>query len=178
MFWISQFLVLLAYFLLGIGLRKNSKITILYYSIIYQFLMMLQYLLLNGFVGVISSAIGIVRNIVFINNECKHRKNSKGILLVFTGLTIILTSIFFTGFVDVFPCILTILGIYSYWLGDMKVIRIGNIGISICYIIYAISLNSWVSVLCEGYIIINVILGCLREKNEKNYQKSYVSREE
>ena len=134
-FWISQFLVVLAYFFLGIGLRKNDKIILLYYSIIYQFLTMIQYLLLEGFVGVVSCVMGIVRNLVFINNERRRINNPKWILLLFAGFTIILTAIFFSGLVDIFPCILTILGIYIYWRGDMKTIRIGNICISICYII-------------------------------------------
>lgn len=161
-YWVSQILALAAYLLLGFGLRKEKKIELLQYSTIYQGLMLVHYLLLNGYLGMISCVVGIIRNFVFINNEHKHKENSRSILIIFCIITLSLTGVFFNDFVDIFPCILTIVGIFIYWCTDMKVIRIGNIGVSICYIIYAISLNSWFSIVCEGYLIVSTIIGYIK----------------
>lgn len=158
-YWMSQILVLAAYILLGFGLRKEKKIELLYYSCIYQALMLGQYVLLNGTLGIISSIMGIIRNIIFINNSRKNCGNSSAIVIIFSIISFILMCIFYTNPIDIFPCIFTILGIWIYGSTNMKMIRLGNICISICYIIYALSLNSYFSIVCEGYLIINTIIG-------------------
>ena len=159
---ISQVIVVLAYIILGIGLRKEKRIQILLFSSVYQLLMIAHYSLLLGIMGIIASIIALLRNLLFIYNEKKEKKNPTWILLLFIIIAIILTLVFFDKPFDIFPCIMTIIGIYSYWCKNTKITRIGNIIISVCYIVYAISLNSWFSIICELYLVINTILGYLK----------------
>lgn len=163
----SQILIVLAYIILGIGLRKEKRIQILNYSNIYQLLLMFSYMLLGGIMGILSSIISLCRNILFIYNEKRNRENSKMILIVLSIISISLTIIFYKSPIDFFPCILTLIGIYSYWCKDTKVTRIGNILVSACYIIYAIPLKSWFSIIAEMYIVINTLIGCFKYEKKK-----------
>ena len=117
------------------------------------------YILLSGTMGAISNIIGLVRNLSFYYNEKRGRKNSKTLLLIFCFIAIILTIIFYKTPVDLLPCILTLIGIYSYWNTNTKVTRIGNILVSICYIIYAIPIKSYFSMILEGYLVIKTLIG-------------------
>lgn len=163
-YWVSQIISLIAYILFGFGLRKQKKLDLLIYSSFFHLFMLVHYLLLSGYLGMISSVIALIRNMVFIYNERKQKENSKVILSVFTIVTIILTAIFYTKPIDILPCTLTVLGLYLYCCTSMNIIRLGNIAISICYILYGISINSWFSICCEIYLIINTFIGYMKHK--------------
>ena len=169
---ISQILVAIAYIILGIGLRKEKRIQILSFSSIYQFLLMVSYILLSGIMGIISCMISLSRNILFIFNEKNKKDNSKAILILFGIIAIVLTIIFYKEPIDIFPCILTLVGIYSYWNKNTKVTRLGNIIISTCWIIYSIHYKSWFLVICESYLIINTFIGLLKYDIKNKKQKT------
>jgi uncharacterized membrane protein HdeD (DUF308 family) len=166
-YWIAQAIIVVAYILLGIGLRKKNRMEILAFSCIYQALMVIQFTLLGGVMGIIASIIALLRNALFIYNEKKSKANPKWILAVFGVIAIVLTIIFYKSPVDILPCVLTLVGIYSYWASSTKVTRVGNIVISMCYIIYAIPFKSWFSIICEGYLIINTIVGYCKFESKK-----------
>lgn len=163
-YWIAQVIVVLAYFILGIGLQKEKRLQILTFSTAFQVLMIIHYSLLLGVSGIIASLISLARNLLFIYNEKKSKNNPAWILIMFSISAVISTIFFYKTPIDVFPCILTLIGIYSYWCTNTKVTRIGNLLISVCYIIYGISLNSLFSILCEVYLIINTIIGYLQHE--------------
>lgn len=161
-YWVSQATVVVAYIILGIGLRKKERIEILKFSSIYQLFMIISYILLFGTMGVIASIIALLRNFLFIYNEKKGKSNPSWILVLFCLIAVVLTFVFYKSPVDVSPCILTLIGIFSYWCTNTKVTRLGNLMISVCYIVYAISLNSWFTIICEAYLVINTIIGYLK----------------
>ena len=117
--------------------------------------------------GVIASIIALFRNFLFIYNEKRGRSNPSWILLLFGIIAIILTIIFYKSSVDILPCVLTLVGIYSYWCTSTKITRLGNLIVSGCYIIYAISLNSWLTIVCEAYLVINTIFGYLKYERHR-----------
>jgi len=167
-FLVSQIIVVIAYLFLGTGLQKKDRIQILTFSTIYQVLMIFHYSLLLGISGIIASVIALLRNLLFIYNEKKGKSNPISALVIFSIIAVISTVCFYTTLADLWPCILTLIGIYSYWSKSTKVTRIGNLLISGCYILYAISLNSWFSILCELYLIVNTIIGYIKYENHHN----------
>ena len=167
----SQILVILAYIFLSIGLRKKTRFEILTYSCIYQTLMIIQFILLAGTMGMIAGIIALCRNLLFIYNDKKNIENSKWVLALFCVISIILTVVFYKSIADIFPLLMTLIGVYIYWNKKTKVTRIGNITISACYIIYAFTISSWFSIICESYLVANTIYGYIKydmNKNEKN----------
>lgn len=166
-YWLSQIIIILAYIILGIGFRKKEKLQILKISCVYQVLITISYVLLHGVMGIIASLIALFRNFLFIYNEKRKKENSKWSLAFFGIITIILTIIFYKSPMDIVPCILTLVGIFSYWCKSTKVTRLGNLVISSCYIIYAISLKSWFTIICEAYLSINSIIGFIKHELKK-----------
>ena len=169
-YWISQIIVVIAYIVLGSGFKKKSRTQILLFSSAYQILMIVHFSLLSGLSGIIAGAIALMRNSVFIYNEKKQRENPKWILILFCGIAALLTFIFYQSPQDLFPFILTLVGIYSYWNRNTKVTRIGNLVISCCYIAYAIYLKSWLTIVCEVYFAANDIYGYFKNEYHSKHE--------
>ena len=168
LYYLSQLIIILAYIILGIGFRKKERIKILKFSSIYQGMMVVSFMLLKGTMGIIASIISLMRNFLFIYNEKKRKSNPSWALVLFCILAVILTIVFYKKPVDIFPLIMTLIGIFSYWCTNTKITRLGNVTISACYIIYAISLRSWFSIICESYLIVNTLIGFFKHEVHNN----------
>lgn len=168
---ISQILVIIAYIICGFGFLQKKRIHILIYSSIFNVLMLFQYLILNASMGVIANSINIIRNIIFIYNIKKSKSNSKFILFIFICSTISLTAFFYQTPLDIFPCFIALLGTFSYWISNTKFLRIANIFCSICYIIYAFPIKSYITIIAETYLIITTLIGYIRYEKKNKYLK-------
>jgi len=183
-YWVSQFFVVFAYAFLGLGLQNGQKIAILQASCAFNILLGLQFALLAGTLGLIGSIIALARNALFIYNEKRGRGNPSWALLLFGGISVVLTVIFYRTPTDIFPCILTLIGLYAYWHGRKKdialrkkvilhgpeVILTGTIVISACYIVYAIPLRSWLIVACEACMIIFTVMALRRFRRSRRFK--------
>lgn len=163
-FIISQIVVFIAYVLLGRGFLSKTKLNILKFSILYNILMMIHYILLGGTMGIVSSIINTSRSIYFAFNECRGNENSKFSLVLFCGMSIVLGICFYTSPIDIVPCILAIVGSYTYWVASTKKVRACNLICSTCYIVYAIYLKSWMVIGCEVYLTIATVIGLIRHE--------------
>ena len=170
-FIISQIIVIVAYGLLGVGFLNKAKLKILKFSIGYNILMMIHYVLLCGTMGIVSSIINTSRSMYFEFNEKKGKENSPISLIFFCGMSIALGIIFYSSPVDIVPCILAVVGSYTYWVANTKKVRVCNLICSVCYIIYAIYLNSWMVIVCELYLIITTIIGLVKYEKSNNENK-------
>lgn len=167
----SQILVVMAYIILGIGLGKKNRKQILFYGIIYNILIGIHYIFLSAIMGTIASIIGLLRNIIFYYNEQNKKKNSYSLLYVFFITTILITIAFYKTPIDILPCVLTLIGIYSYWNSNTKITRIGNILVSICYIIYSIPIRSYFTTILELYTVIATLIGYFKHEIKNSNSK-------
>lgn len=158
----SQILTIIAYIICGIGFLKKEKIHILFYSTLFSILILIQYLLLKAYSGVISCIISIIRNLLFIHHTKRNIQNNKLELLLLCIFTILLTSCIYKSPLDILPMVLALLGIISYWNTNTRLLRIFNILCSICYVLYAIPLKSYVTIVCEMYLIVTSIIGLIK----------------
>lgn len=164
---LSQLLVLIAYAICGIAFLQKKQIKILFLVTYFNILMLIQYSILGGVMGIIANAINIARNIIFIYNLKSDNKNSKFLLSVFFLATIVLTICFYSAPIDIFPCVIALIGTFSYWINNTKILRICNIVCSLCYIIYAIPLHSYVTIIAEVYLFITTIVGYIKHEKSK-----------
>lgn len=162
MYIFSQIIVILAYIVLGVGFLKKEKIQILIFSTIFSCLILIQYILLNAYTGILACIINIIRNLLFILNIKRNKENSKAELVVLCTMAILCGIFLYQSLLDICPIVLTVVGIYSYWNKKTKVLRICNIICSLCYMIYAIPINSIVTILCEIYLIVTTIIGIVK----------------
>lgn len=163
---ISQILVLIAYIICGIAFLQKKQIKIMVLVSIFNILVLIQYALLGALMGIIANIINIIRNIIFIINLKQNKKNSVYLLIFFSLATIILTIIFYSSYLDIFPCIIALIGTFSYWINNTKFLRLCNLLCSVCYIIYAIPLNSYITIFAETYLIITTIIGYIKHEKK------------
>ena len=150
----------------------KTKLKIMILSTCFNVIILVQYFLLGGTMGIIANIINIIRNAVFIYNIKNDKPNSKYLLFAFCALSVILTAIFYSSPIDIFPCILSLVGVYAYWVNNTKTLRLCNVICSICYIAYAIPLKSYVIILAETFLIITTIIGYIKyETNKKTNYK-------
>lgn len=164
---LSQIIVLIAYIICGIAFLQKNQCRILIFVSIFNLLMLIQYFLLNATMGIIVNIINILRNIVFIYNFKNNKSNSICLLIIFCLFSVFLTIYFFSSFIDIFPCFIALIATFSYWINNTKILRICNILCSICYIIYAIPIHSYVTIIAEIYLIITSVIGYLYYERKK-----------
>ena len=159
---LSQIFVAIAYIILGIGIRKEKRMQILIYSNIYNIFLILSYIMLGAISGTISCSVSFFRNFLFMHDEKNNKSTSNVILVFFAIITIVLTMVFYKSPIDLFPCILTVITIYTVGSRSTKVNRLGSLFASVCWIIYAIAFKSWFVIICESYLAVNTIIGLIK----------------
>lgn len=164
---IAQIIVFIAYIICGMAFLQKKQYKILIFVSLFNFLMLVQYYLLNATMGIIANIINIIRNLVFIYNIKHNKQNSIYILAFFCIATISLTIVFYNSYLDIFPCFIALIGTFSYWINNTKVLRLCNILCSVCYIIYAIPLRSYITIIAEFYLIITSIIGYVKHEKKK-----------
>ena len=165
---LSQVFVVISYICLGIGIRKEKRIHILIYSNIYNLFLTISYLLLGAISGTISLGVSFVKNFIYMYDEKNNRPTPNYIMAIFVIITIILTKIFYKSPIDLFPCILTSITIFTGGNRSTLINILGCLFASVCWIIYAIAFKSWFVVICESYISICAIIGLIKH----NYNNS------
>ena len=166
---ISQLVVIGAYIIYGIGFLGKSKVGMIAKSIVYNALMIAQYILLGATSGIIASSVNVARNAYFIY-AYKKEKGTKVVIVLSVILTIVLTMITYESWIDILPLMFSLIAVVAY--GEKKIgtkfLRCLNIASSIFYIIYAICIQSWTVVPLEFYVILTTIIGWVKhERNDK-----------
>lgn len=168
---LSQVAVIIAYVLCGIGFLHKDKLKILQFSICFNVILIIQYAFLNGTMGIVACVINTIRNIFFAYNEKCKKQNSVVVLFILFGITLFLTAYFYKSPIDLVPCFLALIGTYAYWSPSTKVVRICNLFCSVCYMIYAIPIRSFMIIVCEAYLSITTIIGFVRNEKINNLNK-------
>ena len=164
----SQLFVVVSYIVLGIGIRKEKRMQILIYSNIYDVFLILSYMLLGGISGIISCSVSFFRNFFFMYDEKKNKPTSKIVLAVSVIIAITLTIVFYKSPIDIFPCVLTIVTIFTVGSRNTKINRLGSLFASVCWIVYSIAFKSWFMVICETYLAINTTIGLVKYNLKKD----------
>ena len=158
---ISQILVILATFFISVTYieKKRKKILILFifYSILYG----IHYLLLGALTGFLMNIVSIIRNIIFYINEKKNKENKISFLII---LFIIIISFGIFSYKDLFSIIsisASLMSTYSIWQKNIRLYRLIAIIVSICFIIYAIHINSLFAIITEIILLITELTGII-----------------
>jgi hypothetical protein len=172
LYLLSQICVVISIILLGSTYFFKSKEKILGLCLIYNIFYGIHYLLLGAFTGTCMNLVSFIRNYWFYRNSKKGRKNSEAVL--YTLFIISSVSCIFT-YDDVFSLIsltASLLSTYSVWQDNVKLYKFIAIPVSICFIIYAVHLNSVVAVITEVGLLITEIAAIVKiriENKKVNY---------
>ena len=158
----SQILVLFAFISIGISYLMDEKKYILFLAMIYCVFYALQYLLLGAYTGTLIVTVSLIRNLIFYINDKKHKKNNIFVLFSLIIIAIIFGLLSYVNIYCIFPIIASILSTYSLWQENIKLYKYIAILVSVCYIIYAISVPSISAVIMEAILLILEIIGIIK----------------
>jgi len=169
LYLLSQICVIISIILLGATYFLKDKGKILGLCLIYNIFYGIHYLLLGAVTGTCMNLVSFIRNLWFYKNSKKNKKNSESVL--YTLFIISSVSCIFT-YDDVYSLIsltASLLSTYSIWQDNVKMYKFISIPVSICFIIYAVHLNSVVAIITEIILLITEVAAIvkLRIENKK-----------
>lgn len=165
---LSQLFAVIYYILFAITYYMKSKKIILVLGVISIFIHSISYALLGGWTAVAMGIVAVLRNIIFIYEE---KKNKKNILILYTLFLITIISGIFTydGIISILPVVGTILYTYSIWQSNIKQYKLIGFITDVFLVIYNIYIKSIFGIISEFILGICSLHGYLIDlKNSKS----------
>lgn len=162
-----QLIGLLAFCIHVLSFYKKKPITILVYQITANFAYAVHYFLLGGISGAILDIISIFRNITFI----RIKDNKVIASLIFIFLYLLITFLFYEDYYSIFPFFGNTVYLLSIIRKDRKSLLIGGILCSIFWLLYAIFVNSYVSIVTEIILILSNSIQLVKYKRVVSVKK-------
>ena len=162
MFYI-QLIGLLAFLVLVLSFYKKETDKILTYQVTSNFAYTIHYLLLGALSGAFCSLISMIRNLVYI--KLKKYKMIIGILFIIAYLTICI--LFYEDIFSLLPFLANSSYLMTIIFNKKKILLIGAIISSICWIIYSIHVLSYVSIITESILILSNIIQLIKLRKVK-----------
>jgi len=127
------------------------------------------YFCLSAYGGMIPNAVGIVRELVFMDREKSAWKNSPLIPVAFILINWGIGAWTFQSPINVLPIVASTLVTVSLWLKNPKLTKILSLPVSVSFLIYDLCVGSWIGVINESFAIVSILLSFIRSilKKEK-----------
>ena len=170
----SQIFIIISYILLVFSYQAKNRKNILFFCFASLIATGLSYVLLSAYSGLAMVFVAIIRNIIFIIDEKKNGKKDKNstkdyIILAFLYLISIAFAILtYNGILSMLSVVATMLYTFSVWQKNTKVYKLLGIPTEAILIIYNIYISSIFGIILESILTITIVIGCLRENNDKN----------
>ena len=136
--------------------QKNRK-NLLMVKLGADVLWTLHYAFLSAWSGAAVCGIGIIRELIFLNNQSRWAK-SKLWLVLFLICAIISAIFTWKNVFSVLPACASLLSVVSFWIGKPKLTRIFQLPISVTFLIYDIMNYSHTGMISEIMTIISIII--------------------
>lgn len=157
----------------GLSFQQKKRKGIIGVQIGAAVLFIIHYILLGAYTGAALNFIGLLRSIVFINNDKKWAKSPVwlGVFVVISAVSSVLTWV---DWYSVLPAAAMILTTVSYWLKSETKIRLVTFPSSPCWLIYNIITGSVAGIITECIVMSSLIIAIVRydilkkEKVKKN----------
>lgn len=166
---LAQVLGIGAMFSLFALYQQKSRKKILLAKLSADIFWVAHYLFLGGIAGMIPNAVGIFRELIFINRK-KHKWASSAVwpmlfVLINWGLGI---STFYSGF-NILPIAASTFVTLSLWIDNPKLTKIISLPVSMAFMVYDCYTGSYVGVINETLAIASIMLSLSKErKTEMN----------
>ena len=166
MFFI-QLIGAMAFLLLSISYFKMEKRQILFIQIGAYMLFTIHYFLLSGVAGCVCNVIGLLALVTIYFFDKYKLKNRIVVSLFFIVALIVVNIITFQNIYSIFPMIASTIVILSFMRDNENAIRIIGVVSAMCWLIYAIVYNSYISIVFEAITFLNVCIALTKSMLQK-----------
>lgn len=151
---------------------RNRKLVI-FLNCIVNSIYIIHYILLSKYIGVVINSIAIARSIWFYFDSKLPHKNY--LSLIFCSLSMTLAGVLtYSNPLDIFAIIGSVISTFGLWQSNMQVYRICLIINNLCYMIFNLSIKSYLSVTFECVIIITSIINLIKFYKETKKKKDLI----
>lgn len=164
-FWITQFIGLIAFCILGYSYFKKSKRDILLLQMMAYIAFTIHYQLLGGITGSVCNLLALISFIVIYIFD-RFNKNKKILVGILIPILLVISFITFENIYSIFPIIGSVVAVFSFVTDDENLIRKLGIVAVICWLIYAIVYNSYVSIIFEFVTLIVVTTAYFKRRKK------------
>ena len=149
-----QLIGILAFCIVVLSFYKKNANTIIAYQIVSNFAYTIHYFLLGALSGAFISAIGILRNILFL--KVKKNKNILAIAIILMYLLVVI--VFYENISSLLPFIANSQYLLAMLKNDRKTLLISAIVSSVMWGSYAIFVDSYASMITESILLVSNII--------------------
>ena len=121
---------------------------------------------LGGIAGMIPNAVGIFRELVFINRK---EKRWAGVVLwpiLFITINIALGISSFNSLFNVLPIVASAFVTVSLWIDNPRLTKIISVPVCVAFMIYDFYIDSYVGIVNESISIVSIIIYFIKEKKK------------
>lgn len=162
LYLLSQICVIISVIILGATYFLKDKVKILVLCLIYCIFYGIHYLLLGAITGSFMNLVSFLRNYWFYRNSKNKKENSKVVLYVLFLISSVFCIISYNDVFSLVSLTASLLSTYSIWQDNVKIYKILSMPVSICFIIYAVHINSVVAIFTEVILLIIEIVAIIR----------------
>lgn len=142
--------------------QQNSRRKMLFCKLFADVCWVIHYLCLGGFAGMIPNAVGIFREIVFINRKDKKWAACVVWPIFFILLNWALGFRTFHSWYNLLPIVASTFVTVSLWIDNPKLTKLITIPISTAFLIYDIIIGSYIGIINETVSIFSIALYFIR----------------
>ncbi len=128
------------------------------------------YLCLGGIAGMIPNAIGIFRELVFINRKDKAWANKMIWPILFIAINFGLGITTFHSLYNILPITASAFVTVSLWIDNPKITKLITIPVCIAFMIYDFYVKSYIGIINESLSILSIIISFIKERKKADEQ--------
>ena len=162
MFILAQIIGAIILVCVVVALQQKSKTKVLMGYMIANVLFIIQFLLLEAYVGAIIYVVNTIRTIVFYYFKKKDMKPSVWVLIIFMIACIISGIVAWENIYSIIPVVAAIMYTYSMWQDNLKVFRIMAVIALIGWVTYNFVSMAYTGALTEIIHLTSAIVAIVR----------------
>lgn len=125
------------------------------------------YFCLGAYGGIVPNAVGIGRELVFIQRDEKKWANKPYIPVLFIIINWCVGALTFASPINILPIAASTFVTVSLWLRDPRLTKIISIPVSLTFLIYDIFVGSYIGIVNESIAIISIIINFIKERKKE-----------
>ena len=148
--------------------QQKSRKEMLFAKLSADICWVIHYLFLGGIAGMIPNAVGIFREIIFINRKDKKWASYIVWPVIFILLNWILGFNTFHSWYNILPITASTFVTVSLWIDNPRLTKIISVPISAAFLVYDVFVGSYIGIINEAVSIFSIAIYFIKSKGAKN----------
>ena len=132
----------------------------------------IHYFCLGAYAGMIPNFVGMIRETIFLKRKNNSAFNSAFLPILFVGLNWALGFFAYQSPMSLLPIAASTLVTLSLWLNNPKITKLLSLPVSATFIVYDLSVSSYIGVFNECVCIFSIILYFIQNKGDNKMNET------